>query len=93
MSQKNRKQPASLSRRGRGFTVTASPFNGVKLDLAIVMVIGGLVWLIHDRLVSAPLGQLVLLASYGLGAMCWIIYKTRRVMRSLPVAGRQDNGA
>lgn len=93
MSQENHKQAASLSRRGRGFTVAASPFNGVKLDLAIVVVIGGLVWLIHDRLISAPLGQLLVLASYGLGAMCWIIYKTRRVMRSLPGDERQDSGA
>ena len=93
MNQDNNKQAASLSRRGRGFTVAASPFNGVKLDLAIVVLIGGLVWLIHDRLISSPLGQLILLASYGLSAMCWIIYKTRRVMRSLPGEGQQDYGA
>jgi hypothetical protein len=93
MSQENRNKAASLSRLGRGFTVAASPFNGVKLDLAIVMVMGGLVWLIHDRLISTPLGQLALLATYGLAAMCWIIYRTRRVLRSLSDDGREDHGA
>lgn len=86
-------ESASVSRQRRGFTVGASPFNGVKLDLGILLVIGGLLWLVHDRLIGAPLGQLALLSGYGLVAMGWIIYKTRRVIRSLAAEDRQNNGA
>ncbi len=69
----------SLPRRRRSFTVAASPFNGVKFDLALVIIVGLVVWLIHDRLIESGFGQMLFLAGYGLSAMVWLVAKTRRV--------------
>ncbi len=76
------KREPSLARKRRTFTVAASPFNGVKLDLALIVVVGVVVWLIHDRLIENGFGQLLFLAGYGLAAMVWLVAKTRRIERS-----------
>lgn len=96
------KGDASLSRRGEGFTVPASPFNAVKLDLALLIIVGVVLWLVHDRLITDQFGQFVLLSGYGLTAMCWIVFRTRRTARRLAdlnageemvaVARDNDNG-
>ena len=69
----------SLPRQRRSFTVAASPFNGVKFDLALIVIVAGVVWLIHDRLIENGVGQLLFLAGYGLSAMVWLVAKTRRI--------------
>jgi hypothetical protein len=74
---------ASLSRQRRSFTVKASPFNAVKLDVALIVIIGVMLVLVHGRLVQNSLGQLALLAGYGVAAMVWIVVRTRRVSRRL----------
>jgi hypothetical protein len=74
---------ASLSRRRRGFTVAASPFNSVKLDLALIIVVAVVVVLIHKHLAESFLAQLAILAGYGLISMAWLILKTRRISRSV----------
>lgn len=85
------KGDASLSRRSKGFTVAASPFNAVKLDLALLVVVGLVLWIVHDRLVADQLGQLLLLWGYGVLAMGWVVLRTRRVVRRL--AAEQDGMA
>lgn len=80
----------SLPRQRRGFTVAASPFNGVKLDLALIVVGGVVVWLIHDRLIENGVGQLLFLAGYGLCAMGWLVAKTRLISRSQSSTDRQS---
>ncbi len=82
---------ASLSRQKKGFTVPASPFNAVKVDLALLIIVGGVLWLIHDRLVEDPFGQFLLLAGYGAAAMGWIVIKTRRVAKRL-AASADEHG-
>jgi hypothetical protein len=79
----------SLPRQRRGFTVAASPFNGVKLDLALIIIVGVVVWLIHDRVIENGFGQMLLLAGYGLCAMIWIVLKTRRIARSGLTNGKE----
>lgn len=74
---------ASLSRQRRSFTVKASPFNVVKFDLAIILILGVLLFLVHDLLVTDELTQLAVLAGYGLLAMAWLLVRTRRVSREL----------
>lgn len=69
----------SLSRKKGGFTVQASPFNGVKLDLALILVMGVAVWMIHERVTDNVLGQLLLLIGYGVLAAVWVVFRTRRV--------------
>ncbi len=72
----------SLPRQRRSFTVAASPFNGVKFDLAMIVIVGVVIWLIHDRLIDNGLGQTLFLAGYGLSAMTWLVAKTRCIERS-----------
>ncbi len=73
------KREPSLPRQRRSFTVAASPFNGVKFDLALIVVVGVVVWLVHDRLIDNGLGQTLFLAGYGVSAMIWLMVKTRRI--------------
>ncbi len=81
----------SLPRKKRSFTVQASPFNGVKLDLALIAVVGLVVWMVHDRLIDNALGQLLFLATYGVLAGVWVIRKTRRIVgRHVPDENRAD---
>ena len=80
---------ASLSRQRRGFTVKASPFNGVKFDLAIILVLGFLLFMVHDHLVTGELAQLAVLAGYGIVAMLWLLVRTRRVSRELADAPQE----
>ena len=69
----------SLSRKKSGFTVQASPFNGVKLDLALILLIGVVVWLAHERVTENALGQLLFLVGYGVIAGAWVVVRTRYV--------------
>jgi len=83
---------ASLSRRGKGITVQASPFNAVKLDLALILIVGIVVLVVHERLVEHQLGQLAILIGYGVVAMLWIVVRTRWVLKKIDqVAESSDN--
>ncbi len=72
---------ASLARRGKAFTVQASPFNAIKLDLALILVVGIVLLIVHERLVDDQFGQLLVVAGYGLAAMLWIVMRTRHVLK------------
>jgi len=74
---------ASLSRQRKVFTVKASPFNAIKLDLALILIVGIVVLVVHERLVEHQLGQLLIVAGYGIAAMLWIVIRTRRVLKKL----------
>lgn len=68
---------------GKGMTVAPSPLNEVKLDLAIILVVGGLLLLVQGRLLDSLLAQLLVLASYGLLGMLWIVIRARNVLRRI----------
>ena len=74
---------ASLPRQRRGFTVAASPFNSVKLDLALIIIVAVVVVLVHKHLAESFLSQLAILAGYGFISMAWLILKTRRISRRM----------
>ena len=82
---------ASLSRRRKVFTVQASPFNAIKLDLALILIVGVVVLVTHDRLVEHQLGQLAILVGYGFAAMLWVVMRTRRVLKSLADVSQPSN--
>jgi len=75
---------------GHGFSVAASPFNRVKLELGIILLVAPLVWLLVGRLLSAPEAQLMVLALYGIAGAGWLIMRTRQVIDSQP---RRSDGA
>lgn len=66
---------------GKGMTVAPSPLNEVKLDLAIILVVGGLLLLVQGRLLDGLLAQLLVLASYGVLGMLWIVIRARGVLQ------------
>ena len=74
----------------KGFGVTASPFNRVKLELGIILCLGILLWLAADSITASLAAQLLLLAAYGIGGMLWLVWRTRRVLAQLE---RQDQKA
>ena len=73
---------ASVTRKQRYVTVAPSPLNAVKLDLGIIIVLSVIIWVLIPRLIADELLQIFVLAGFGLLAAVWIIFRTRRVMRS-----------
>ena len=66
---------------GKGMTVAPSPLNEVKLDLAIILVVGLLLLLVQGRLLDSLLAQLLVLASYGVLGMLWIVIRARDILQ------------
>ena len=75
---------------GKGMTVAPSPLNEVKLDLGIILTVGGLLLLVQGRIVESVLVQLLVLVSYGLLGLCWIVIRTRKVMAGIARDREQD---
>ncbi len=65
---------------GKGMTVAPSPLNEVKLDLGIILAVGGLLLLAQGRVLDSLLLQLLVLVSYGLIGLIWIVVRTRQIM-------------
>jgi hypothetical protein len=70
--------------------VAASPFNGVKLELGIVLGLGLLLWLGADSITAHWPTQLLLLGAYGLAGMLWLIWRTHQVLSRLKKQGYQS---
>jgi hypothetical protein len=68
---------------GRGMTVAPSPLNEVKLDLGIILAVGLLLLLVQGWAVDGLPLQFLLLSSYGLLGMIWIVVRVRRVVAKL----------
>lgn len=65
---------------GSGVEISASPFNGVKLELGFAIIIGIIVWSVADIITPAVGKQLIVLAGYGLVAAIWLVIRTRQVV-------------
>ena len=68
---------------GKGMTVAPSPFNEVKLDLGIILAVGGLLLLAQGRMMDSLPLQLLALTGYGVLGLIWIVVRTRRIMSKL----------
>lgn len=87
------KPKPSVTVRNRCFTLAASPFNTVKFELGVILVLGFLLLLTHTRFTSSVMLQLLLLSTYGFGGMLWIIFRTYKVKRSISLdQGRIGDG-
>jgi hypothetical protein len=73
--------PAAQETRSAGFGVVASPFNGVKIELGICIILGAILWLGADSITANEGAQLLMLLSYGLLATGWLVLRTRAVLR------------
>lgn len=83
-------QPTNIPQNSRGFTVAASPLNGVKLELAVICCGAVVLLLLQERITSHSLLQLGLLAGYGGVSMLWILYRVRQVVRKIGVNHGQN---
>jgi len=64
----------------KGVSVSPSPLNPVKLELALVIIGALLLLALQARLSADPVTQLGWLGGYGITAMCWLVWRTRRVL-------------
>lgn len=76
--------------RQPGFGVAASPFNAVKLDLGVIMVLGFVLLLLNGYLGGSEVFRIGVLLAYGVAGMLWLVCRARRVMKALE---RQRDGA
>ena len=70
--------PRSVTQSGSKFTVAASPFNEVKLELGLVLVMAVIVWSLVESVIDDLALQLIVLAGFGVTAMSWLIWRVRR---------------
>ncbi len=63
--------------------VAPSPLNTVKLELAVILVVGFLLLLAQGKLLDSLLAQLLVLSSYSLAGMVWIVVRTRAILRRI----------
>jgi len=80
---KESNKETSLPRKRGQLTVAASPFNSVKLDLGVILVLSVLAWLVIDRLVDGSWMQFFYLGACGIIFMSWLIFRTRRIINKL----------
>lgn len=67
----------------KGVEVKASPLNAVKLDLALILVMGVLLFFVIGTVVTSVWIELLVLFLYGIAAMAWVVSRTRRVVSQL----------
>lgn len=77
------------------FRIAPSPFNAIKLELGIVIVMGALLLIALDSITEDALLQLSVLFVAGLLGMFWIMWRTHKVLKrqiKLPPTGESTDG-
>lgn len=75
----------------RGFGVSASPFNGVKLELGIIFLLAIPLWLGADFIIASTGGQLLMLLGFGIMSSLWLVFRVRAVVRQCEAASPADS--
>lgn len=78
----------TLTRHRPGFSVTPSPFNTVKPDLGVIVLLGFLLSLMRERITQDLRLQFLLLIGHGIMGAAWIVVRARRIVASL-TSGRR----
>ena len=65
----------------QGFKVAPSPFNAVKLELAIIVVAAVLLWAMVDFITKDDSAQLIILLLFGISSALWLVFRTRQLFR------------
>jgi hypothetical protein len=76
----------------RGFGVSPSRFNGVKLELSIILCLAVVMGLVVERLTVSPQAQVLILSVYGLGGMVWLMVRARRILHRARRDGEDGHG-
>ena len=61
----------------KGLRVAPSPFNAVKLELAIILIAGLLLWAVVDSITPSDSAQIGILMIFGVFGAAWLIIRTR----------------
>lgn len=61
------------------FTVAASPFNAVKLELVIVLIVGFVLWLVMHSITDNDLTHILILFLYSASGALWLSVRVRNV--------------
>ena len=61
----------------QGLSVAPSPFNAVKLELAIILVAGILLWAVVDSITPSESAQIGILMLFGILGAGWLVLRTR----------------
>ncbi|MDH4275572.1 MAG: hypothetical protein OEW08_11070 [Gammaproteobacteria bacterium] len=79
-----------ISKKPKGFSVNASPFNPVKLELGVILIIGMTLVLVVERI--SPRGglQVLILLGYALASAAWLMWRIVRTQRALGVPDGQE---
>ena len=66
---------------GKSFGVAPSPFNAVKLELALLLIMGLILLVGLDSITQNTLIQIVVLFIFGAIGMVWLVWRTHRVAK------------
>lgn len=72
-----------MNKKSHAFAVAASPFNGVKVELGLLLIVMLPIWLLVHRFVSSTPLRLLSLCGFGIGAAIWILFRIQQVQQSL----------
>jgi len=73
----------SVTKKVQSWVVPESPFNQIKILLAILFIGGVLVWVLADCLTKSYKEQIALMAIYMVSASLFVIYKTYQYLKQL----------
>jgi F0F1-type ATP synthase assembly protein I len=71
----------------KSFYVAASPFNPVKLELVIIILIGIVLWMTLDSITNKSFTQIVTLLLFGCVGAGWLLTRIRLIV----LRNRTDN--
>ena len=86
----NKMKPDDQSTK-KSFSVNASPLNPVKLELAIILLVGLLLWLLLDSITNSQLAQIVILLLYSFMGAIWLLLRTRYVVYRTQNTDKSDS--
>ncbi len=79
MSSSEERGSESITRKAHGWAVAPSPFNGVKLELAVILIVGLLLVLLSGRLFASLWWQWLVPLGFGCAGALWIVWRVRAV--------------
>ncbi|MEK6747823.1 MAG: hypothetical protein AABY83_01285 [Pseudomonadota bacterium] len=79
----NDKTLAIVPKKPHGFSVQASPFNPIKFELGIILIIGLLLVLVIERITPRGVLQLLGLWVYAMAGVAWLSWRIRRTQHAL----------
>ena len=60
-----------------GFSVASSPFNAIKLEIAIIIIIAFLLWAVLNSITDNDLTHVAILFLYSMTGAVWVVARIR----------------